>query len=67
MNTIRQQLEIIDILVAAEKFKDNIQKASNKNLTGENSTIFYLKRLRELIVDMQKTSDAQESERQLHG
>jgi len=40
---------LIDILIASEKVKDGWLREDNKNLTGESSTLFHLKRLREMI------------------
>jgi hypothetical protein len=50
MKTNKNEIyKLIDILIASEKVKDGWLREDNKNLTGESSTLFHLKRLREMI------------------
>ena len=40
---------LLDVLISAEKLKDEKAKEKDTSLTGENSTLYHLKRLREMI------------------
>lgn len=40
---------LIEVLIAAEKHKDNQEKIKNSKLAGESATLFHLKRLKEMI------------------
>ena len=40
---------LLEVLIAAEKVKDERIKSKDKNIIGESSTLFHLKRLKEMI------------------